>query len=487
MPKEGHALYFPNRKDHAVIIGDTVRLPLWRPDPFKHVQLGFFEVTTRFAAGTPTPPLKTSENLPCEANATFMVEVLPAPKSLELSTRQCPATTDISKIVSHDFFRLSLKMQLEMLIIEEFAKQSFTTLLSTPKWITTLEQSLKTTATTKLNGLGFNLAGFRLDPILLTPNDQALAQDPVLNAAWISLQSQIQSNVSEAKKREQVSELIIIRTANEHELNKIKENAHLKLKKEEDELLLERSKQQKLNEHNKSLADLRRTEAEAKEAHEKLMAEIQKRLSDIQDAVLRKKLELEQERQKTEAEYEKQRQKWASELEEQKETDRAQLEKHKLKSVFERDDLRRKEAENQYQHEGKRLEAENRIAELRYTNHEIQKKQAEMESDRIRKLGNAEAEVIKAKALAAHAHTQAATEALLEALPEILEKAYAPAQKLGEVKVVYIGGEVGDGAQSASSGPIGNILTMMSTLPMLKEVMQFLIVPPVVKTAGALF
>ena len=81
------------------------------------------------------------------------------------------------------------------------------------------------------------------------------------------------------------------------------------------------------------------------------------------------------------------------------------------------------------------------------------------------------AQSLKEETLAKSADLIALRELTIQALPGILREANKPMEKMGDIKMNFLGGDTG---ALGRGGSIGGLLAGMSTLPMVKECLKFL-------------
>jgi hypothetical protein len=460
-PKTGHALFFPDRRENQIVIGDAVNVWIWQREEFKHVQLGYFKVEIKFSQAAENPPAKTSDDLPCDVHAIFRIAVNEDIDSLNKSTRDCSVSKNLEvATVSHGDFKKFVTDKLEILIEESVRKVAYTDLFKKAESAIELESSIRTKAEEDLTEIGFSLQGCRVDIVPQAPTPEALAKQAALQNLW--------SKHLETKRN---NELEVVRRHNDFEEKRKKEENRSKLVREKEDSEYEVDRQKELNKREDDLRKLRLTNDQAKLKVEEEKAKISGALQLLNDEIQRKKDLYEHERRKLNTTHKLD--------EEQHEAKRRyDLELENLDRRFHLNQLKREEEANERENALVALEDKRKLAELEVHQADMQQKLAEIKHFEIEKLGKVEAEIQKLKVLAEHAHNIEMNQALLEALPAILEKAYIQSDKLGEVKIMYIGGGSAENVPGSSAKPIdqviGTILSSMSTIPMLREVLQFL-------------
>jgi len=456
-PLPNYALYFPNRKRDRVIIGKAALVSLWAQEEFKYIQLGDFRVTIQFDSVPGKLLAKTSDDLPCKTVANFYVRVNEDADSLEKATRKCAPSRKITKTntISHDDLKKDLESTLESLTENCVRQVAYLDLLQSSEQAKMLENSIRTDADRKMTEMGFMLLGCRVDVQPIAPSQESLAQNANLKQVWKSH--------LEAKDQIEQEELEL---KNKQEERKKEEENRSRLQRDKLDSEAEAERQRFLNDRDEQLRQLKIEDEKRKSKTEEERALIISAAQATNDRLQREKIAIEHERLRLEETQKHQR-----------ETEEEQREQERLTHQFELSKLRREEENKEKQFALERLQGQTQLAELESKQIMLKRQIAESESATFLFKGRAEAEIEQLKALAAHATEIEMNRALLTALPAILEKAYLPSQKLGDIKVLYVGGNNGDSnnkSQASIDQVLGSILSAMSTFPMLRETLRFL-------------
>ena len=144
-----------------------------------------------------------------------------------------------------------------------------------------------------------------------------------------------------------------------------------------------------------------------------------------------------------------------------------------------KDELRWAETAKEHEEAIAALRQNNELDQLRLEQAELKRLIAQATQEEIRAIGSAEAEVEKLKRLAEHAASLESHKLILDGLPPVLRSAFSPAEKLSDIKCIYWGSpgvHHADGSANAnvSSDGLGSMLSSMSTLPMVREVLRFI-------------
>ncbi|HEY4425925.1 MAG TPA: flotillin domain-containing protein [Pyrinomonadaceae bacterium] len=448
-PKPGCALFFPSRKkEDRVVVGTPTMIRLWPQEEFKQIQLGDFWITTAFGPNSPKPSAKTLDNLPCKAQVEFRCGVIETDEALEKATRTNSVSKNLKDVISHESFKRELQGDLETIVEEVIRTFKYLDLLKNPELAGKVEESIRANTHSKAGEKGFELRGCRADVEIVRLDDETLAQNATLKEYRI-----------EAETQKKVLENSLKKVELDHQLAKERKESSFQVDK--DDLVKERDK--KIRAHTI-------TEEEDKLEKKRTSIEIQRSIQELDAKVQKEKLEYEQEIETLKIVLRLDR-------EEEEQVRRYKQEKEELVRQADLAEMRRLEEAKEKQSELEHLRYEIELDQLKVKRAELQGEIAKKESERMEVFGKAQAEIDREKALAVHAHTMRMNESLLTALPGILEKAYAPTEKLGEVKVLYLGGRNFDSSgeyQAPTDQALGTILSSMSTLPMVKEVLRFL-------------
>ncbi len=471
-PNPNHALFFPSRApNRQVVIGVPTSVWTWSREEFKHIDLASFTVTVNFGASPSNRPAKTADDLLCTVIAQFRFKLGERPEDLAKATSTCSTSRDVKGTIKSDFFQRQIQGTLDSVVETQLRQVSYLDLLTKPDAAKDLESRIAERARNQASEHGYVLEGCRVDVDPVPPDGVAFDRIPGLQDQWNRrLTTQEAFAAADRARRRRLQE-----TEKKEDLA-----GELKLAEQEKDNAIEKQKLQ--NARAKSLGALGIEEKDREKEQKGRRIEIEKAMAEMDDQVQRQKIDYEQERQKRELmlgiELKKEQ------LESEFELDKARLDNEaKIKEKELTNQAKIKELELTYQ-AGQRaaalesLQHEIGEARLRLERSTIERQLVEIDRHRIETLGKAEAEVEREKVLATHAATTEMNKALLQALPSILEKAYAPTEKLGEIKVLYLGGRENSDSGATDKSPIGqalgSILSSMSTLPMLREVWEFL-------------
>ncbi len=448
-PKQGCALFFPARKkDERVVVGKPTMIRLWPQEEFKQIQLGDFSIVTVFGPNSPKPSAKTSDNLPCKAQVEFRFRIIEKDEAMEKATRRSSVSKGVKDVITHDSFKTELQGDLETIVEEAIRQYAYLDLLLKPELLGEAEDDIRVRARARAEDKGFELRGCRADVEAVKLDDETLAQQQALKEYRIEL---------EHRKREL-----------ENRLKKVELESQLEKDREVSNYTV--ANDDAIKSRDSEIRERTVKEEEDKLEKKKRSIEIQRTMQELDAMVQREKLEYDHGIEKLKLNLK-------LNLEKDEKDRRFEREKEELVRQAELAVLKRQEEATERESKLERFRYEIQSAELRVQQAELQRDIAKTESETTAAIGKAEAEVDQEKVLAANSHTMRMNESLLNALPTILEKAYAPAEKLREVKVLYLGGR---SATSTGEYPtltdhaLGAVLSSMSTIPMVKEVLRFL-------------
>jgi hypothetical protein len=150
---------------------------------------------------------------------------------------------------------------------------------------------------------------------------------------------------------------------------------------------------------------------------------------------------------------------------------------HKLEMERKKTDQQIKVDLLQWEHKEKQIEHRTRSKDIYHKGLETDKLIAEITNiiekgkiDLEKMRGDVEAEVLKQKVLGQSAHTIQLQELVLKALPQIVQSASKPIEKMGEIRTINFSGSAGDGKQPEL---VGQLLASATSLPLLREIVRF--------------
>jgi hypothetical protein len=460
-PYKGFALFFPSNSE--IIIGEPYnRWSLTKPE-FKHIELKDFKITVGFGSKFSTHPAKTSDNFPCSVEVGFRLEVKRDASNLAKATELFSTSKNIETTITTKDFTELLNGDIESAVEETIRKMSYTNIFPSinlkqvQKEITketisveNLEKEIIKTAKERIESKGFSLIGCNLVDFNLSEptSDVLLGINEELRERW-------------EKYLDLKNAITLKSTARENALEeaKTKEDNRKKLAQEKENMDFEVKKKANENETNNELRKLARLDKDEELKQKKALTDIAIQISGEDDKIQSQKIIFESERKKLENDEDFKR------------------EKAKLEQDYDLDKLRRQEetkkAKDEIQHEKDNEELVGLKIETATKRKEIEV----IELEYFKKKGIIEAEIEKLKKEAENAANLEMRKLLMQAMPEIMEKAYKPVERLGEVKLMYFGGngsildseDIRHGNNSLSS-----IISSFSIFPMIKELLKFL-------------
>ena len=249
------------------------------------------------------------------------------------------------------------------------------------------------------------------------------------------------------------------------ELARFERLAKIRLDKEQAEARDIEAREKIKRDREDSLRQLQVTEAEEKAKHQKFLQAVEVESENDKAAQAQQLLAI---KRRTNSET------LGRELDELQEKAKNDEQKYELSLVqsardSEEDATRRKDQLDQAKHE---LE----LANIRMQLAERESQLVILKKTEIESIGEAEAKAAEAKILAAHAHLIHMHATLMQALPQVLEKASLSGKSMGEVRVFYTGGGgVHDDAkqQGGLGHDMRDLLSSFSSISILREMLRF--------------
>lgn len=444
-PDNSYCLYFPNRcKGQRFVAGRGVRVWLW--EEWEHIKLGQFEV--KFPDQQGRDLFVTAEDLECDVRANFKIVIGGTEEGREerfdRATISCTPRRDINKKIEFDFFQKWATTYCKTSMEKTIKHSKYVNLFEDPDYRAGVKNQIEDDARNTLATIGLILV---TSTIVFEPVEpkSTLATKEILDK-WMEYR----------------------RTLDE----------------------AERTKQQAENEHRERLAEIEREysqrmiEIEQKKKLEAKGIEAQTRIK-ILDMDARTEIgERQQIRDKEEKirGIQEQIDAWAQTSQLQRIRRDAELVQERLRKEAEEAEERERESQVlaglKQQYESQRLHDQMELLELE--REALQKQMALMElKERIsrseteleRIQGAAKAEVMEREVMARSADVIQMRNSLMEALPRILQEANRPIEKMGEIRILNVTGmtnKIGEG------GFVGGLISAISVLPMVKEVIRFL-------------
>ena len=458
-PKPNHALLFPQKTPKEVIIGKAVFVARVLRLEIKHIQLDDFQMSLGFGEGLPNPPAKTAEDLQCRVEVFLRIQIKHDPDSLQLATETWPASSSIEPPITQDHFKRQLNSPLVSTIESEVRKASYLELLLSVDAKANLESTIRTACTNVVQCRGFELLGCRVDVQTAEPTADALTHNAELNSKWNSHITE--KHQLELKEKERnINHFAAILKLQNDEVNKKKQlETQSKVDLEEEK-----------NRCESILRDLRNKDREnQKEAKEK-SEPIAKAIATVDDTIQRQKIEFEHDRKKLEIQRQAERDAFDSKM---KQDAAKTQESHEQVMLQMKRDSEVKKANHDLNMEKQKVE----LLTLEVQKIDLQKQKDSVEAAKVLELGTAKAEVQRLQTLAAKADAIQLSECLLKALPEILEKAYQPCQKIGDVRMLVVSGDRqlihNSEHHNTENGLMNTLLSSMSLIPLVREVIDF--------------
>jgi hypothetical protein len=502
-PEPGHAIFFSTRKNPTVVVGESVRISRWSSEEFKHVDLHDFDLFIGFGDDGKSVAARTKDNLPCRVKAVFLLRPLNDPENLAKATFGFPSSRDLAKICSATHFRGLIAGEIRAKVQGAVGDVSFADLLADYSAGKSVEESLRRSCKDQIEKHGFQLIDCAIPIEVLEPEAGAFTE--TLRSSWEDYQKR-KAWAAESKLRVDADQRIA-----ESELRAGVEKRELELKaqaqRNQDDAYL--NQELARHERDEHLEKLVTKQKQFLLQQEQERAEVQVQMDKLNDAIQRRTIEYEEERRRYEGELARKRQEderhgvyEAARLQQARDAELADL-KRKTETQQQLDELEQTKVLDNLRHEQLKQEAERkhtlskleREEESRARAHKIAEEEhastlVKIEADRAEQeqqvaaakrvatesLGLTEARVVREKTLAGRAADITMQEALLKNLPDILAKSYAPGSKLADVKFMYVGNATaGDqGSRSSMNQVLESIMTAMSTLPVLKDVLGFI-------------
>lgn len=460
MPENGYCLYFPNRPPGERFEAGR-RVGVWLWEEWKHIKLGQFEVKL------PLQPdgqeiFTTSENLECDVKAQFQI-VVGGQKNdkisksennetidnrelrLEMATISCPPTRDIHKKIELDFFRDWATNYCKTSIARTINKCSYYNLIEDAKYRADAALQIEDHARQTLASIGLIL--IRCTIIIEPLEPKSILATKELLSKWLEFRKVLDQ--AELKKEEALKS---------YQQNKaLLEKVHIEKMKE---IAVDQEK------YNKEMDMLLEIELHQKE----LNTEIRKR-TQIRDKE-EKTLKLDKEMNNWKHLIQLQKQQLNAELKRDFTEREAELNNQRQKDDEELEALRHQFENKQIEHYKQKFEKELRNNENKLKITELENRIAELESDIKRKIGVADNDVLEGRNLADSAASIKMRETLLKYLPNILEMANRPMEKMGEIRMMNLYG--GSEATASQNNSLGSFFASASILPVIKEGLKFL-------------
>lgn len=505
-PDDGYCLFFTKRKTQRCIMGRATFVWLW--EEWVHVPIYQFTVSLSEKQGEQFVVISTKEGLECDVNASFIVQ-LGGPedgreqritKAIEL----CAPTRKQAKKVDPGFFEVRARECCMNSVVGIVKKISFVDLISADdKMLDEMKAKIQSDVTESLAGIGLLFIGPR--------TLQIIPKEP----KGINATDKIRSKWREYIKLEDDDEVQREGQGNEHNRLMLEK----KRERENDELAHQLLMEQAHSDHEQKKAEQKKTTAialkKAEEEEKKDLTEIEKRMKEIdfeyesfkadEDAKieeekedrteslrvlkhnnehkqtirqidmekeeLEKKKVVDNHRLDHEIAIKKKTQEHKNATEEEELAHKLEMERKKTDQQIEVDLL-------QWQHKEKQVEHRTKLKDIYHKGLEKDKLIAEVTNivekgkiDIEKMRGDVEAEVLKQKVLGQSAHTIQLQELVMKALPQIVQSASKPIEKMGEIRTINFGGQAGDGNQTEF---VGQLLASATSLPLLREIVRFI-------------
>jgi len=431
-PKDDYCLFFQDRKKGQRY---EVGRPVWvfGFERWKHIKLNQFGI--RLPNDDPKPDIiTTAENLVCSVKADFKIvvgggrEKAEIEERLEKATRTCVATRNINETIEFDFFQ---KWAID------YCKNSIKNVISSCQFIALLDVTYRISA---INAIKQHLA-MNLENIGLSLLEATIIIEPMEPTSAL-----VTRQISEEWSK-------YLQTIHEAYL------ANVKAEQEK------RQKQAKLEgEHARNLKEiearnreeLREIEKEIQISEKKKLKEKETILSQIQEEIDNLNKETQVNSLKRDAAINKER----------------ENEEHKI-HVMKQDNkflLMKREQENERQlliEQKEKIGLERGKVSLELELVELKEKIALNEIELEKKRGLAQAEVERQMNKAKNETQLQFQKEILTVLPQIVQDAYKPMEKMGKVNLLNIGGNT----TSGNDNLLGTVISSATLLPMIKEVM----------------
>jgi len=362
--------------------------------------------------------------------------------------------------VTHNHFKTQLNSSLVSAVESQVRKARYLDLLLSGDEKTKLEGAVRDACAKEVESRGFQLLGCRVDVETAEPTPDALAHNPTLSEEWNAYVERKQNlELAEQKrKNEHAAELLRLQNSHQLEQKRLASQSTVDLQREEN-----KCQDDKRILQNEDLENQRK----AKEKSEP----VQKAIAMVDDTIQRQKIQFEHDRKKTEIDLQTQRDAFAAEKKCEAEKEQKTHEQAMMA-------MTREEEIRQAGHALEKEKQDGDLLTLQVKKVAMQKEKDSVEAASIMELGRAKSEVERLHTLAAKADTIQLSEGLLKALPNVMEKAYQPCQKIGDVRMLVVSGDrqalqtAGDHA--TENGLMGTVLASMSLIPLVREVIAFL-------------
>jgi hypothetical protein len=457
-PDNGYCLFFPKRPEgKRLVIGQDVRVGLW--EKWKHIKLGQFGILLP----DPNEPelITTAEDLEVQVRADFKVVVGGRPEGregrLQKATESCSLTRDIKDKIELSFFQDWAKRYCKNSIKRVVRDCSFIRLIEDTDYRAEASKRITDDLKDNLDGIGLILVESTVKIEPLEPKG-IIATKEVLDK-WLEYRTTVDT-----------AELAKQRATNE---------AGIAKQKIEDE----RKKQEEELEYQRKVREAQQVSA-LRETQRQMDIKERENIRNKEDAI--RKFEEELSMWAQEAQLRKLH--MDAEIEEEKEKEKEKLEhirrenaeqdlKHRLE-LQERESQHRREMEereSQHKQEMERhkleiLEIEREASEKELATMQLKEKAAALKTELERVHGEVRARIIEQETLARSADIIKMREILFQALPEVVREVNRPIEKMGEIRVNFIGAA----GNVEQSGFLKGLLTSTSTIPLIKEALRFL-------------
>ncbi len=473
-PDDGHCLFFPGRdKDRRIVVGRRIWIVLWQE--WIHVPLAQFDVQL---PGTSESELfATAENLECQVRSNFKIviggeEVDKRAPRLTKAVALCSPTRSIRKRVEVSFFHG---------IAEDLCKRSVSNVINQRNYVELLEDAdyradtakeIETELRDGLENIGLVLA---LSTIIIEPLEpkSSLASELILRR-WLEFK-RIEGSAELAKKKEANAAEIAEAREDDNKKKRLQEieterqidDKNLANFLQEEDRKLEIKEKEQNRAKDKAISEL---EKEMLGSNHKLQLfrlemdtaykeEMQRKRQELESQKYQMEAELEEESERRKQEFERRRFQMEAELEEEKQRKKQEIESRDLQ--FEEEVLGKRVQLLALQQE--EVEKAREISRMRQ-----EVSLLEIELKKIK--GLAKAEVAEQRELASVAGAVRIKELVLSALPEILEQANRPLEKMGDIRSFNVTGS------ADSFGPdktLGALLASAPLFPLIKEIFRF--------------
>jgi colicin import membrane protein len=444
---------------------------------------------------------KTKDGFPCEIDALFTVEIGRTLGEIEKATSRITAGTDVEAIVRHENFAKELLPELRIAVnaslevVQILTGEEIDASCGHGSSRAKVKAAIREEAGKVLSALGFLLRDLEFDFTPVEPDPAERVANPDLIKAWQRFAQELEAIKQEDKKRKDEAETKVEIQRQQLAIDRDRAVGELQDQEKEANAIRDERRARADLARFESLAGIRLEKEQAEtrdiEAREQIKRDREKRGRQLQQAETQEKVEHQKLLQANEVESESDKAAQAQQLLAIKGKSNSELLSRELEESQEKakiDEQRYALALAQAARDAED-EAKRKVEQLEHARHELElanarTQLAETESrlailkkTEIESIGEAEAKAAKAKTLAAHAHLIHMHETLMQALPQVLEKATLSGKSLGEVRVLYTGGGgVHDGAnqQSGLGNDVQSLLSSFSSISVLREMLRFI-------------